>query len=137
MPSNFDDLNSSSLSTSNSVDLSAPKSSNSVAPSQSQQISHNSSTDRPKLKRRDPSDVQRLATEASQHEAKSGDLLSQTRDLRQGIDALLEHESDLTAHAIADAPHRLQELINQKIAAYGYDYADLTARNAQILDLWK
>lgn len=118
----------------NNSALSAPKPSNPIAPSQSQQISH---TDRPVLKRRDSSDVQRLKTEASQHEAKSGDLLTQTRDLRQGIDALLEHESDLTAHAIADAPHRLQELINQKIAAYGYDYADLTAHNAQILDLWK
>ena len=127
MPSNFDDLNSTSS-------LATSKPSTPIAPSQSQQISH---TDRPVLKRRDSSDVQRLATEASQHEARSGDLLTQTRDLRQGIDALLEHESDLTAHAIADAPHRLQELINQKIAAYGYDYADLTAHNAQILNLWK
>ena len=130
MPSNFDDLNSTSS-------LATSKPSTPIVPSQSQQISHISSTDRPKLKRRDPSDVQNLKTEASQHEARSGDLLSQTRELRQGIDALLEHESDLTAHAIADAPHRLQELINQKIAAYGYDYADLTAHNAQILNLWK
>jgi len=130
MPSNFDDLNSTSS-------LATSKPSTPIAPSQSQQISSTSHTDRPKLKPRDSSDVQRIKTEASQHEARSGDLLTQTREVRQGVEALLEHESDLTALAIADAPYRLQELINQKIAAYGYDYADLTAHNAQILNLWK
>jgi hypothetical protein len=92
--------------------------------------------DRPVLKRRDQSDIQKIETEGARHEARSGDLITQTRDLRAGVEALLEHEAALTAHAIADAPYRLQELINEKIEAYGYDYADLKSHNQSIREIW-
>lgn len=122
MPANFDDLN---------------KNESGLAKTEGKLANNDRpKTDRPVLKRRDQSDIQKIESEGAQHEARSGDLLTQTRQLRDGIDALLEHESALTAQAIADAPYRLQELINEKVKDYGYDYQDLKDHNAALRSMW-
>ena len=92
----------------------------------------------PEMKILDPSDVQRISEALIQHHKTVVDIiLAQSREMQQDIEAMLERESDLTAHAIANAPYRLQELISEKLAVLGYDYDDLIAHNAQILDPWK
>ena len=125
------DLNSSSLATSDSVELSAPKPSTPIAPSQSQQISS------PKLKPRDRSDVQRIETRERDQVQRSKDFLTEARRTEAELEQLLHVESQKLAHAIADAPYRFRELVVEKVEAYGYGaYDDLKAHNDQIRALW-
>ena len=89
----------------------------------------------PEMKILDPSDVQRISEALIQHHKTVVDIiLAQSREMQQDIEAMLERESDLTAHAIANAPYRLQELISEKLAVLGYDYDDLIAHSKTIFD---
>ena len=128
------DLNSSSLATSDSVELSAPKPSTPIAPSQSQQISH---TDRPVLKLRDRAADQRIEVREREQVQRAKDFLTEARQSEAELDQLLRVESQKLAQAIVTAPYRFRELVVENIDAHGYDYADLKASNAAIRDLWK
>jgi len=127
------DLNSSSLATSDSVELSAPKPSTPIAPSQSQQISH---TDRPVLKLRDRAADQRIEVREREQVQRTKDFLTEARQSEAELNQLLHVESQKLAQAIVNAPYRFRELVVENIDAHGYDYADIKASNAAIRALW-
>lgn len=89
---------------------------------------------KPVLRTRDQ--VQRIEIDSTRNASTPQRIITQNRDLQAALETIAQDEATKTAHSIADFPYRLQELINEKVEAYGYDYSDLEAQNQKIRAMW-